>query len=101
MLLHAMRMWPGLITPEIWPFAILQASQIHNHSPRHGKTQSPHKIFTNEAPTIHPNDFCVFGCPVFVLVKELQKIEKPYKNHGVRAATWEYTWVSPKTIPAM
>jgi hypothetical protein len=72
MLLHSMRMWPGLITAEFWPFAVSQAGQIHNHSPRRGASKTPHELFTDEASSIHPNDFRVFGCPVFVLVKELQ-----------------------------
>jgi hypothetical protein len=72
MLLHAMPMWPGLINAKFWPFAISQTSQIHNHSPRRGNNKSPCKLFTNEVPTFHPSNFCAFGFPVFVLVKELQ-----------------------------
>jgi hypothetical protein len=34
--------------------------------------KTSHELFTDEAPSIHPNNFCVSGCPVFVLVKELQ-----------------------------
>jgi hypothetical protein len=68
-----MRLLPDLVTSEFWPFAILQASQIHNHLPRCGHTKTPHELFTDEAPSIHPDNFCIFGCPVFVLgVKELQ-----------------------------
>jgi hypothetical protein len=52
-----MQLWPDLITSEFWPFAMLQAQQIHNNTPRHGKTKTPHELFTDEAPTIHPNDF--------------------------------------------
>ena len=72
MLIHAMRLWPAMVTPEFWPYAISHAARIHDHSPRRGQTKSPHKLFTNEKDNINPNDFHVFGCPVFVLAKELQ-----------------------------
>jgi hypothetical protein len=53
------------------PNIIMQASQIHNHSPR-SDSRSPRELFTKETPSIHPNNFHVLRCPVFVLVKELQ-----------------------------
>ena len=72
MLLHAMRMWPTMITPEFWTFALSHAKTIHNMTPRRGKTKCPYEEFTDELPPLRPPDFRTFGCPVFVLTKEMQ-----------------------------
>jgi hypothetical protein len=72
MLLHAMDQWPDVITAEFWSFAFLHAVRLHNCTPRPGQSTSPFTLFTNEDSPLSPNDFKVFGSPVYVLDKALQ-----------------------------
>jgi hypothetical protein len=95
MLLHAMRHWPTMITPTFWPYAISHAARIHNHSPRRGQTKSPCELFTDETDSISPNDFHVFGCPVFVLAKELQDGKSMQKFSRARSYMGIYVGQSP------
>ena len=72
MLLHAMSKWPDVITAEFWPYALRQAINIHNATPQEGKDICPWTLFTDEKCPWNASDFQVFGCPVYVLAKELQ-----------------------------
>ena len=73
MLLHAMYRWPQIITEEFWTFAVAQAVKIHNAMPLKGRgDKAPWEMFTDEECPWSPGDFQVFGCPVYVLAKELQ-----------------------------
>jgi hypothetical protein len=72
MLLHAMEMWPDVITSEFWSFAFMHTVRLHNCTPRPKATASPHTLFTDEDPPLTPHDFKVFGSPVYVLNKALQ-----------------------------
>ena len=70
-LLHAISMWPSEITPEFWSFAFKLAVRIHNLTPDPLTGKTPYELFTGEVPSHHLNDFRVFGCPVYVLEKNL------------------------------
>jgi hypothetical protein len=73
MLLRVMWLWPAMVSVMFWPYAtISHEGHIHDHLPQHGQQKSPFKLFTNETYQINLNDFHVFGCPILVLVKELQ-----------------------------
>ena len=72
MLLHAMQMWPDVITSEFWSFAFQHAVNIHNYSPCPNKQCAPYTMFTDEDPPLSANDFWVFGSPVYVLDSSLQ-----------------------------
>ena len=72
MLLHAMQMWPNMITSEFWSFAFLQAVNLHNYSPHPKEQSSPYTLFTNEDAPLSANDFQVFGSPVYILDSTLQ-----------------------------
>jgi hypothetical protein len=72
MLLHAMDMWPDVITSKFWSFACMHAVHLHNCTPRPGETHTPHTLFTNEDSPVSPHDFKVFSLPVYVLDKALQ-----------------------------
>jgi hypothetical protein len=71
MLLHAMTMWPDVITAAFWSFAFMHAVHLQNCTPRPKETVSPHTLITNEDPPLTPHDFRVFGSPVYVLDKTL------------------------------
>ena len=72
MLLHAMNMWPGVITEEFWTFALKQAIAICNAMIQDGNEKCPWELFTDEECPLRLKDFQVFGCPVYVLDKALQ-----------------------------
>jgi len=72
MLLHAMRLWPDIITEDLWPFALKLAVDIHNSTPGTSGL-SPDEIFSGQKCTRNRlADFHTFGCPVFVLEASLQ-----------------------------
>jgi hypothetical protein len=72
MLLHAMRLWPDIITEDLWPFALKLAVDIHNSTPGPSGL-SPDEIFSGQKSTKNRlADFHTFGCPVFVLEASLQ-----------------------------
>jgi len=62
MLLHAMTAWPKVITAEMWTFAFKLPSKDN---------KCPYKLFTGKVPSHHLSNFCVFGCPAYVLKKNL------------------------------
>ena len=72
MLLHVMQMWPDVVNSVIWSYAFLHAVHLHNCTPWSNETMSPFTLFTNEDTMINPNDFKVFGSPVYVLDPSLQ-----------------------------
>jgi hypothetical protein len=71
MLLHAMEIWPDVITSKFWSFAFMHAVHIHNCNPCPGETQTPYTLFTNEDLPVSLHDFKVFGSPIYVLDKAL------------------------------
>jgi len=72
MLLHAMNLWPEIITANFWTFEVKHAIWLHNMWPNADcDNKCPYKLFTSEMPPHHLLDFCVFGCPVYILEKNL------------------------------
>jgi hypothetical protein len=67
-----MAQWPSVITTEFWSFAVKHAINIHNCTPQKDQQHCPYTLFTGEEPCQHPDDFRVFGCPVYVLDPVLQ-----------------------------
>jgi len=69
-LIHAATKRPDKITPSLWPFAIMLAVDVWNHTPR-GENGAPIDLFSkfrrSDISYFHP-----FGCPVFILNKKLQ-----------------------------
>jgi hypothetical protein len=96
-LLHAMACWPGVITEDMWPFAIRHAVTFHNASVRRDKNISPYELFTGESAPWSINDFRVFGCPVYVLHKKLQDGESFNKW---KARCWTGVYVGNSTCHA-
>jgi transposase InsO family protein len=72
MLIHAIRLWPDVITEDLWPFALKLAVDIHNSAPTISGL-SPDEIFSGHKSTKNRfRDYHPFGCPVFVLEASLQ-----------------------------
>ena len=66
MLLHALQMWPDVVTSEFWSYAFLHTFHLHNCTPWSNEMKSPFTLFTDEDMNHTPNDFKVFRSPVYV-----------------------------------
>ena len=73
MLLHAMQMWPNIITSEFWSFAFQHVVNICNSSPHLKEQCALYTMFTDkDDPPLSADDFWVFGSLVYVLDSSLQ-----------------------------
>jgi len=73
MIIHAMNLWPDIITANFWTFTVKHAIQLHNMQPiADCDNKCPYKLFTSETTPHHLPDFCIlFGCPVYILEQNL------------------------------
>lgn len=78
-LLHAMSKWPDTITEDMWPFALRHAINFHNVSIRRDQSSTPYQLFTGQDAPWNITDFRIFGCPAYVLHKDLQDDKKVNK----------------------
>jgi hypothetical protein len=76
LLLHAQRRWPDAINTHLWTYAIRAANDSRNYTPTNENDSSPMSRFctTSSVPTIQNQHH--FGCPTYVLKKELQDHKK-------------------------
>jgi len=77
LLLHAQRRrWPDAINTYLWTYAIRAANDSRNYTPTNESGTSPMSRFcaTSSIPTIQIQHH--FGCPTYVLKKELQDHKK-------------------------
>ena len=95
MLLHSMQHWPIEVSASFWPFAFNYAKCVHNFTRRRGESKSPYELFTNETPPIKPGDFRIFGCPAFVLSKEMQDGKATHKFSKTRSYMGIFVGLSP------
>ena len=74
MLIHATKQWPGVVTIQLWPYAIRMKNQAYNATPLTSRAnkQSPNKNFDNSAVDINQRHWKPFGCPTYVLKSKLQ-----------------------------
>lgn len=75
LLLHAMRMWPGMIDTMFWPFALLAAAERINslHLNKDGKSTPESKLHGVELSDIPVKNFQTLFCPVYVLDHRLHQ----------------------------
>ena len=72
MLLHAAIHWPQVADPQLWPMAVKYAVFLWNHMPNEHTGLSPSDIFTRTRwPIRHYHNLHVFGCPAYVLDKQI------------------------------
>jgi len=111
MLLHTMSTWPEIITSKFWSFAVKHIIWLHNMKPIPAKNnQCPSELFTGKAPPHHISNFCIFGCPAYILKKNLaddNSIPKwkaqayrgifigHSKQHSSSVATHQQNWFQP------
>ena len=96
-LIHATERWPGVVTINLWPYAIRMANQAYNAMPvnSHMNKQSPNKIFDNSAVDINQKHWKPFGCPSYVLKSELQGTTGIHPKWDARTRAGIYLGQSP------
>jgi hypothetical protein len=72
LLLHAQSRWPEAISTHLWTYAIRAANDSRNCTPTNENDASPMSRFctTSSVPSVQNQHH--FGCPTYVLKKELQ-----------------------------
>lgn len=75
LLLHAMRMWPGMIDTMFWPFALKAAADRINalHLNPDGKSTPESKLHNVELSDLPVKNFQTLFCPVYVLDHRLHQ----------------------------
>lgn len=71
---HTCQKWPGVITYNLWPYAMRMAVEAINHTvtAKSNFTNTPHNIFSNLRAEVRTYEWHHFGCPACVLKAELQ-----------------------------
>ena len=71
-LLHAKRMWPRVIKPGLWPYAVLSTAKRHNELALDENGDAPLEKFSGIKQELICSDWHTWGCPIFVLAAENQ-----------------------------
>jgi transposase InsO family protein len=81
LLLHAQRRWPDAISTHLWPYALKAANDSRNNTVTHKYDECPMSRFCRTARVPPICNQHHFGCPVYVLNKNMQD--------GKKARKWE------------
>jgi transposase InsO family protein len=76
LLLHAQRRWPDANNTHLWTYAIRAANDSKNYAPTYEDDTCPMSKFCNTASVPKVQNQHHFGCPTYVLRKELQDHKK-------------------------
>jgi hypothetical protein len=76
LLLHAQRRWPDAINSHLWMYAIRAANDSRNYAPMNEDDTCPMSKFCNTASVPKVQNQHHFGCPTYVLRKELKDHKK-------------------------
>jgi hypothetical protein len=89
-----MSKWPDVIQEDMWPFALRHAINFHNASICKNQKDTPFELFTGQDAPWSLQDFRFFGCPTYVLDKDLQdgkSISKWWKR------SWKGVYIGSST----
>jgi len=81
LLLHAQRRWTDAITTHLWPYALRAANDSRTNAPTTKHNECPRSRFCRTARVPRLRDQHHFGCPAYVLSKNMQD--------GKKARKWE------------
>ena len=75
MMIHAQHKWPGVVTPNLWPYAMRMANDNLNETPnmQDKYRRSSVQMFSQTKVQINTKHHKVFGCPTYVLDEALQQ----------------------------
>ncbi|CAJ1959927.1 unnamed protein product [Cylindrotheca closterium] len=77
MMMHQAIHWPDVATTTLWPLAVDHAVFLYNHMPNQSSGLSPHDLLTKTCwKQSQLADVQVWGCPVYVLDKQMQDGKK-------------------------
>jgi hypothetical protein len=79
LLLHAQWRWPDAINAHLWPYAICCANETRNICPTKSNPLSPLNCFCNSTKKLSYANEHHFGCPIYVLTKDIQDGKKARK----------------------
>jgi hypothetical protein len=79
LILHAQQQWPDAINAHLWPYAICCANETRNICPTRSNPLSPLNHFCNSTKKLSYANQHHFGCPVYVLTKDIQERKKARK----------------------
>ena len=82
MMLHGLCKWSSILLIHLWPYGLRMANDICNSTPHKGSDISPIELFLGV--TVHPKlkHYHSFGCPTYMLDKELQAQKSLPKWHS-------------------
>jgi hypothetical protein len=83
LLLHAQRRWTDEINTHLWAYAIRVANDSRNYAPTSKDDTCPMSKFCNTASVPKVQNQHHFGCPTYVLRKELQDHKKIMIKHMI------------------
>ena len=97
MLVDAHRKWRTTATASLWPYAMVMANDTLNQTPnlRDESKRSPQQTFSNTEVQINPKHWAPFGCPAYVLARELQNPKGIYNKWKKRSEVGIYLGRSP------
>ena len=76
MLIHAKHKWPQAISAHLWPYACHMAAHVHNIAPRDKDGKTPANLFTKQTRPPKARYNHTFGCPAYILHRDLQGSKK-------------------------
>ena len=94
MMLHALHKWSLMLSIYLWPYGLCTANDICNSTLRKGSNISPIKLFSGVAVCPKLKHYNAFGCPTYVLDKDLQAQKNLPKSQS-RARLSVYLGPSP------
>ena len=94
MMLHALRKWSSMLSVHLWPYELRTANDICNSTLHKGSNVSPIKLFSGVAVRPKLKHYHAFGCPTYILNKDLQA-QKNFPKWQSRARLSMYLGPSP------
>ena len=94
MMLHALCKWSSMLSVHLWPYGLCAANGICNSTLHKGSNVSPIESFSGVAVCPKLKHYHAFGCPTYVLDKDLQG-QKNLPKWQSRARLGMYLGPSP------
>ena len=94
MMLHGLHKWSSMLSIHLWPYGLCTANDICNSTPCKGSNTSPIELFSGVTVRHKLMHYHSFGCPTYVLDKELQALRSLPKWRS-RARLGVYLGPSP------
>ena len=100
MMLHALHRWSSMLSIHLWQYGLRTANDICNATPCKGSDISPIESFSGVAVCLKMKQYHAFGCPTYILDKDLQA-QKSLPKWQNRARLRVYLGPSPSHSRSM